>query len=325
MLADRIEAKWIDAFCEIFERCAVKPGDTAAILSETQSRALNVHLAELALLRMGARPFHVVVPTPRNRQIVPVRSTGASEAIQRLGPVVTALQQAGFVVDCTIEGLMHAVETPEILKAGARILVISNEHPEALERMVPDPALEKRVRAAAKMLRGTKRMRVTSKAGTDLDVDMVGASTVGVWGWTDKPGTLAHWPGGIVVSFPKSGTDQRHAGDGAGRHQPHLQALSDVAGQDDAEGRLRHRAGRRGRRCRDDARLSRGLGRPRGLCGVACRLRHESRRALRGAVDVRPARHQRHGDCAPSPAISCSRPAPTNSPAATPRAISICR
>jgi 2,5-dihydroxypyridine 5,6-dioxygenase len=137
---------------------------------------------------------------------VPVRSTGASEAIGRLAPVIGALQQAGFVVDCTIEGLMHAVETPEILKAGARILVISNEHPEALERMVPDRALEKRVRAAAKMLRGTKRMRVTSKAGTDLDVVMESASTVGVWGWTDRPGTLAHWPGGIVVSFPKSGS-----------------------------------------------------------------------------------------------------------------------
>src|SRR5258705_4191532 len=206
MLADRIEAKWIDAFCEIFARCAVKSGDTAAILSETQSRALNVHLAELALLRIGAKPFHVIVPTPRNRQIVPIRSTGASEAIQRLAPVVTALQESGFVVDCTIEGMMHAAEPPEILKAGARILVISNEHPEALERMVPDTALEKRVRAAAKMLRGTKHMRVTSKAGTNLDVNMVGASTVGVWGWTDKPGTLAHWPGGIVVSFPKSGT-----------------------------------------------------------------------------------------------------------------------
>src|SRR3954453_16519230 len=166
MLADRIEAKWIDAFCEIFERCAVKAGDTAAILSETQSRALNVQLAELASLRMGARPFHVVLPTPRNRHSVPVRSTGASEAIQRLGPVVTALQQAGFVVDCTIEGLMPAVETPEILKAGSRILVISNEHPEALERMAPDPALETRVRAAAKMLRSARRMTVTSAAGT---------------------------------------------------------------------------------------------------------------------------------------------------------------
>src|ERR1700741_2036834 len=202
MLADRIEAKWIDAFCEIFERCAVKAGDTAAILSETQSRAINVPLSELALLRLGARPFHVVVPTPRNKHAVPVRSTGASEAIQRLEPVVTALQQAGFVVDCTIEGLMHAPETPEILKAGARILVISNEHPEALERMVPDAALERRVKAAAKVLRGSKRMRVTSKAGTDLDVDMVGASTVGVWGWTDRPGTLAPWPGGVIFSFP---------------------------------------------------------------------------------------------------------------------------
>src|SRR6187551_3633869 len=175
MLADRIEAKWIDAFCEIFERCAVKAGDTAAILSETQSRALNVHLAELALLRMGARPFHLVMPTPRNRNIVPVRSTGSSEAIQRLGPVITALQQAGFVVDCTIEGLMHAPETPAILKAGARIMVISNEHPEALERMTPDPALEARVRAAARLLRGAKRMTVSSPGGSNLAVDMTGA------------------------------------------------------------------------------------------------------------------------------------------------------
>ncbi len=206
MFSDRIEGKWIDAFCEVFERCAIKAGDTAAILSETQSRALNVHIAELALLRMGARPFHLVVPTPRNPHAVPVRSTGASEAIGKLAPVVAALGQAGFVVDCTIEGLMHAPETPAILKAGARILVISNEHPEALERMRPDGALEQSVRAAAKMLRGAKRMTVTSEAGTALDIKMEGASTVGVWGWTDRPGTLAHWPGGIVVSFCKSGS-----------------------------------------------------------------------------------------------------------------------
>jgi 2,5-dihydroxypyridine 5,6-dioxygenase len=72
--------------------------------------------------------------------------------------------------------------------------------------MAPDAALEKTVRAAARMLRGAKRMTVSSVAGTSLDIDMVGASTVGVWGWTDKPGTLAHWPGGIVVSFCKGGS-----------------------------------------------------------------------------------------------------------------------
>src|SRR3974390_1678046 len=146
MLADRIEGKWIEAFCDVFARCAVKQGDPAAILSETQSRSLNVQLAELALLRLGARPFHIVLPTPRNRHPVPVRSTGASEAIGGLAPVVGALAAAGFVVDCTLEGLMHAPETPAILKGGARIMVISNEHPEALERLAPDSALETRVR-----------------------------------------------------------------------------------------------------------------------------------------------------------------------------------
>ncbi|MFL5006613.1 MAG: peptidase M29 [Microvirga sp.] len=205
MFADRIEGKWIDAFAEVFERCAVKAGDTAAILSETQSRPVNVHVAELALLRLGAKPFHIVVPTPRNPHPVPVRSTGASAAIGGLSAVVAALGQAGFVVDCTVEGLMHAAETPAILKAGARILAISNEHPETLERLRPDLALEGEVRAAARMLRAAKRMRVSSAAGTDLTIAMEGAATVGVWGWTDRPGTLAHWPGGLVVSFPKPG------------------------------------------------------------------------------------------------------------------------
>jgi len=82
MLSDRIEAKWIDAFQHVFELCKVESGDEVAILSETQSRALNVHLAELALLRIGAKPVHVVIPTPPQTSPVPIRSTGASQAIQ---------------------------------------------------------------------------------------------------------------------------------------------------------------------------------------------------------------------------------------------------
>ena len=206
MLSDRIEGKWIDAFGEVFASCAVKQGDIVAILSETQSRALIVQLVELALLRLGARAFHVVLPTLANRHPVAVRSTGASEAIGGLAPVVTALGACELVVDCTLEGLMHAPETPAILSAGARILAISNEHPEALERLRPDAALETAVRAATKMLRETRRMQVASAAGTCLDIDLEGARTVGVWGFTTRPGTLAHWPGGVVVSFPRSGT-----------------------------------------------------------------------------------------------------------------------
>ena len=49
-------------------------------------------------------------------------------------------------------------------------------------------------------------MRVTSAARTVLTVDMQGASTVGIWCYTDKAGTFAHWPGGIVVSFLRANT-----------------------------------------------------------------------------------------------------------------------
>ncbi len=206
MFADRIEAKWIDTFEKAFEFCKVAKGEEVAILSETQSRALNVNLAELALLRMGARPFHVVVPTPPQVAPVPVRSTGASNSVQHLGPVVKALAASAMVVDLTVDGMLHAPELPEIIKDGARFLMISNEHPEALERLLPDPELTPRIKEAVKFTRGAKTMRVTSEAGTDLTVNMEKAPTVGVWGYCDRPGTVAHWPGGIIVSFPLKNT-----------------------------------------------------------------------------------------------------------------------
>src|SRR5690606_37342051 len=49
-------------------------------------------------------------------------------------------------------------------------------------------------------------MHVRSAAGTDLSIDLRGARNAGVWGWCDRPGTVAHWPGGIVVNFPRAGT-----------------------------------------------------------------------------------------------------------------------
>ena len=45
MIADRIEGKWIDLFADVFVRCKVASGDICAVLSESQSCALNVQLA----------------------------------------------------------------------------------------------------------------------------------------------------------------------------------------------------------------------------------------------------------------------------------------
>ncbi len=205
MRGDRIEDKWIGCFAEALRLSAVTQGETVAILSETQSRPLNVQLTELALARIGARWFHVTVPTPRQAAPVPIRSTGASNAVAGLAPVVSALAGAGLVVDLTVEGLLHAAELPAIVKDGARLLMISNEHPEALERLVPDPALKPKVLAGTKMLKQARRMSVRSAAGTDLDIDVSDCAAAGVFGYADRPGQVAHWPGGLCLCFPRAG------------------------------------------------------------------------------------------------------------------------
>ena len=205
MIADRIEAKWIDLFADVFARCKVSAGDQCAVLSESQSRELNVRLAELALLRLGARAFHVVVPTPPQVAPVPIRSTGASNVLRDLGAAISALGSCAFIADCTAEGLMHAAELPQILKGGARVLYISDEHPDALERLAPSPADEQRVKVGMRRLREAKRMEISSPAGTKLDIRVEGARVGGVWGYTEKPGTLSHWPGGLCLCFPRAG------------------------------------------------------------------------------------------------------------------------
>ena len=206
MLRDRIEERWIRCFLDTFSLCGISSGDTVTVLSETQSRQLNVQLAELALARMGARPFHIVIPTPSQTAPVPVRSTGASTVIQNIQPVMSALTHCPMIIDCTVEGILHSSELPAILKSGARVLMVSNEHPDALERLVPTPDLKPRVRAAMEKLKKASLMKITSRAGTDLEINLADTMASGVWGYTDKPGTVSHWPGGVVVTFPKADT-----------------------------------------------------------------------------------------------------------------------
>jgi 2,5-dihydroxypyridine 5,6-dioxygenase len=205
-LRDRIEGKWIDAFVHTFELCKVKPGDVVAILSETQSRQVNVHMAELALLQLKARPFHIVLPTPPQVAPVPVRSTGSSDAIQGIKPVIEALATSTMIADLTVEGTMHAKETRQLRERGARLLYISNEHPEVLERLKPIAEMKHWAHETSRIIRASKVMHVSSEAGTDLTIELEGAMIGGGnVGYADEPGQLATWPGGTCSFFPRKG------------------------------------------------------------------------------------------------------------------------
>jgi len=206
VLQERVEQPWLEAFEAVLDLCRMVPGEPVCLLAESQSRPILLELAELAALRLGGRPFRCILPSPAVTAPVPIRSTGASQALRGHPGALAALAASPLVLDLTVEGLLHAPELKAILQAGSRVLMVSNEHPETLARLVPRPEDAPPVKEAVKRARAAKRMTVTSAAGTDLTVRMAGAVTAGVWGWTDRPGTIAHWPGGVVVSFPAAGS-----------------------------------------------------------------------------------------------------------------------
>jgi 2,5-dihydroxypyridine 5,6-dioxygenase len=210
MLQERIDGKWLASFRRVLALNGIGAGTKVAILSETQSRPVLVHLSDLAAHDLAADYCMIVMPTPKQTAPVPVKSTGTSWALNNNRAAVEALKRVEVVVDCTVEGLIHAPEWPEIEAAGARLLVICNEHPEILERTEPWPGLGPKVDLGIEMLREAKEMRVTSKAGTDLVIDIRDAPCGGTAGFSTRPGSVSHWPGGLCLCFPGPGTVNGH-------------------------------------------------------------------------------------------------------------------
>jgi 2,5-dihydroxypyridine 5,6-dioxygenase len=201
-----IEWRHVQCIADQLARCALHPDEVVVLLSESQSRAMLVDAVRLAAQSRGASVIDVVLPTPCSAHAVPIRSTGASQAIGGNRAALGAMTAADFVIDCTVEGLLHAPELGDVLGSGTRVLMVSNEHPDVFERLGFDPSLGDRVAADLARLRAASEMRIHRSTGTDLRVMLDGAFTAGSSGTTAGPGTIAHWPGGLVLAFPAAGS-----------------------------------------------------------------------------------------------------------------------
>lgn len=201
-----IQWRYIEAFRQHLLRCGLGDGDDVVVLSEDDSRAELVETARLAAGSVGAYVVDVVMRTPRSQHAVPIRSTGASQVVAGNEAIVSALAAVDLVIDCTVEGLLHAPELGQILSGRSRVLMISNEHLDTFDRLVWDDDLPRRVDLGHDRLRSAAVMHVTSSAGTDLTVTLGGAVTAGSTGVTNGPGSIAHWPGGLVLAFPAAAT-----------------------------------------------------------------------------------------------------------------------
>jgi len=159
MLQEKLEGKWIASFRRVLKLNGVGNGTSVAIVAESQTRPVLRELSEIALFDLGVEFFAICLPPPTQTAPVPVKSTGASNAIANMRPVIEALKSVDVIVDVTVEGLLHAEEWPEIEASGTRLFVICNEHPEILERTEPQADLGPKVARGIEMLRDASQMR----------------------------------------------------------------------------------------------------------------------------------------------------------------------
>ena len=201
---EKIQNYWKESFLELVQLCKINKDEKIIVLTETISRDINFQLLETALKQANLTFTHIDIPTKPYKLEPIIKSTGASNILDGENQYISKLKKSDIIFDLSKEGLMHSKQTKEILSNGTRIMNISDEHPEILSRLKPEKKLKNLVKYAVSKCRNASYMRITSDAGTDLKINMLKTNTVGVWGWTDRPGTLAHWPGGLVVSFPNS-------------------------------------------------------------------------------------------------------------------------
>lgn len=194
----------LEAFRKELALCGVTEGEHVVVLAEPTSRPDYVAAAYGAAKALGAKVIAATVPggdpTP-----VPSTHTGAGPGlVSVLNDEVAQnlLKDADLLVDLTREGFIHAPLQQTILETGTRIIFVCDA-PEVLERNMPTEADKAEALAAVQLVRESKVMHVTSRAGTDLTVNLENCHPGFQTGFADDPGRWDHWPSKMVLFWPE--------------------------------------------------------------------------------------------------------------------------
>lgn len=195
----------IDDWKQVLGLSRLQPGEDVIVLTSEASHPQNIDAAMRACLGMEARAYRMDLPPVRPRGPVGGdRTTFLGVTLLSGNRAATeALKAVDLVVD--LLGLLHSPEQLEILASGTRMLMVV-EPPDILSRLVPEPHDKRRVMAADARLRAARRMRVTSRAGTDLEVGVGEFPTLPEYGFADEPGHWDHWPSGFISTWPNEGS-----------------------------------------------------------------------------------------------------------------------
>lgn len=175
----------VELFKTVPAHCRLQPTETMLVYTDNHSHPHYAAAFMAAGQSLGATVFQVNVPANTR----PVET----------GVIAKCWNETDLVVDlASITTSIYRPLRTNALKAGTRILRVTDPE-DVLFRMPPDPKVRDRAKAAEAMLDAARRLRITSPAGTDLEVDINDRKAFGLWGVADRAGTWDHWPMGLVV------------------------------------------------------------------------------------------------------------------------------
>lgn len=193
-----------ELFVSQYRLCKLQPGEIVGVICEFGKKEEYVAGAVAAARQVGASPL-VLMASSLSNPILPPYAASNPE----VPALLAGAGECDLIIDVTVGGLIHSDVRTRITGAGKRMLFV-HEPADVLQRLMGDDTVRSRVEAAAGVLQAGERMRITSAAGTDLEVDISGPNLpiTRQWGFVDEPGRWDHWPSGFVACFPNDRTAQ---------------------------------------------------------------------------------------------------------------------
>lgn len=188
-----------ELFKKQFELCQIKPGQTIAIVSDLGTRPEYIQAAFAAADLLGADIYEMRV------NAIPGWTKVGVPTIGRCKGTLEALRACDMILIFHVP--LFAKWLREVMNQGVRVQMIIDAPDDLYDLQAPQ-GLKEAVLHAARVYEKTKRVRVTSKAGTDLTYSCGEYPVMSQYGFADEPGHFDHWGVGLIHTFPNEGSAQ---------------------------------------------------------------------------------------------------------------------
>ena len=190
-------AKLAKLFKKQFDLCNVKPEETVAIVSDLGTRREYIQAAFAAADEIGADIYEMCV------NLVPGWTKVGVPTIGKCKGTLEALMASDMILIFHVPLFSSWLRTVMDNKIRVQMVI---DAPDDLEQLQSPPGLKEAAIYAHKLYEKTKKVRVTSKAGTDLHFDIGEYPVMSQYGMADEPGRFDQWGVGHIHTFPNEGS-----------------------------------------------------------------------------------------------------------------------